>query len=105
MRDRPIRIERTRPRLRCVEHAFTRSLDVTGLVSPREKEKRRNQDKRYPNIEPDDRKNRYSAYEEKDSDRKQDTPHNQINHPCGDAICIGHVLTSLLNNRAFELTL
>jgi hypothetical protein len=86
-----------------VKRDFAWSRDVTGLVSRREKEKRGNQDKRYPNIKPDDRKNRYGAYEKENSDREQNTPHNQINHPCRDAICIDHFLTSLVNIWTFKL--
>jgi hypothetical protein len=49
---------------------------MTGLVRRREKEKRGNQKKRYPNKEPDDRKYRYGAYHEKGPDREHNTPNN-----------------------------
>jgi hypothetical protein len=71
------------------------SSDTTDLVRRREKEERGNQKQWYPNKEPDDRENRYAAYDEKGSDCEQDSPDDQINHPCGYAICIGHGLTSL----------
>jgi hypothetical protein len=51
---------------------------MTGLVSRREKEKRGNQEQRYPDKEPDDRKNRYGAQHEKYSYAQQTHPDNDI---------------------------